>query len=88
MCKHLISTNTGRKMNVACVSFGMVSFLCPSALLRVHFYFTHYDTVFANVDIGTDLRCVDNTVLLDKDMVSDVQWEECHAGRKQGEHRK
>lgn len=57
-------------------------------MLHGHFCFTHYDTIFANVDIGTDLRRIDHTVLLDEDMVSDVQWEERHTGRKQGEQRK
>lgn len=80
MCKHLISIIRRHKVNIP-----FQHSFCPSALLCVHFYFTHYDTVFANMDIGTDLRCVDHTVLLDEDMVSNVQWEERHAGRNQEE---
>lgn len=61
----------------------------PANLLCCVCTFTHYDTVFANVDIGTDLCCIDHTVLLDEDMISNVQREERHAGRKErGEQRK
>lgn len=41
---------------------------------------TYYDTVLANMDIGANLCCVDHTVLLDEDMISDVQREEGHPG--------
>lgn len=54
----------------------------------VCFHPTHYDTVLSNVDIGTNLCCVDHTVLLDEDMVSDVQREERHSGKRGGEKRK
>lgn len=45
------------------------------------FGFTHYDTVLPDVDVGTDLRCVDHTVLLDEDVVADVQREKRHSAR-------
>lgn len=51
--------------------------------VRFHFN-AHYDAVLSNVDVGTDLRCVDHTVLLDEDVVSDVQREECHPGGGMG----
>lgn len=45
----------------------------------VSFHPTHYNTVFADVDIGPDLRCVDNAVFFDEDVVSDVQREKCNS---------
>ncbi|KAF3846672.1 hypothetical protein F7725_003750 [Dissostichus mawsoni] len=50
----------------------------------VCFHPTYYDTVLPNVDVGTDLRCIDHTVLLDEDVVSDVQREESHSGGRDG----
>lgn len=45
---------------------------------------THDDTVLADVDVGADLSCVDNTVLLDKDVVPDVQRKEGHSAEGGG----
>lgn len=40
---------------------------------------THYDTVLSNVNVGTNLRRIYHTVLLDEDVISDVQREKCHS---------
>lgn len=61
--------------------FSVVQTVCVCA----RFHPTHYDTVLSNVDIGTNLCCVDHTVLLDEDVVSDVQREERHSEKRGGE---
>lgn len=37
---------------------------------------THNDTVLAYVDIGANLGCIDNTVLLYEDMITNVERKE------------
>lgn len=66
--------------------------LCVVSLLFrvavcVHAHPTHYDTVLSNVDIRANLCCIDHTVLLDEDMISDVQWEEGNSGKSRREWR-
>lgn len=63
------------------LSSGLVVCVC------VWFHPTHYDTVLANVDVGTNLCSVDHAVLLDEDVVSDVQREERHSGGRDGGER-
>lgn len=53
----------------------------------LYFQATYYNTIFANVDIGADLRSVDHAILLYEDMVSDVQWKERHSGGKWGKQK-
>lgn len=33
---------------------------------------TYYDTVLPDVNVRTDLCCIDHAVLLDEDMIADV----------------
>ena len=54
---------------------------------RVCFHLTHYNTVLANVDVGADLCRVHHAVLLNKDVVSDVQWEKRHSAGEQVERK-
>lgn len=53
-----------------------------SVYICLSFPHTYYDTVLSNVDVGTDLCCIDHTVLLDEDVIPDVQWKECHPGKR------
>lgn len=56
-------------------------FFSASSCAWARFGLTHYDAVLPDVDVGTDLRCVDHAVLLDEDVVADVQREERHSAR-------
>lgn len=69
-----------------CLSQYVFLFLSVGSVVcvRVWFHATHYDTVLADVDIGTNLCRVDHAVLLDEDVVPDVQREERHSRRRDG----
>lgn len=75
-----LSSLTGARASSLSAHLSIYQLSCMSAC----FHPTHYDTVLANVDVGTNLCCVDHTVLLDEDVVSDVQREERHSGGRDG----
>lgn len=73
----------GRERQCICLSplsmgHNLVSFRARSC---ARLDLTHDDTVLPDVNVRTNLCCIDHTVLLDEYVITNVKWEERHSER-------